>query len=83
MTVVSILFDPPEVWLSCGRGHRVWATPEMLESGSMTCKQCATDAAVHSRRQERSKLADELIAAGRENDAEFEALIADERKEKL
>ena len=33
MTVVSISFDPPELWLSCGHGHRVWATPEMLQGG--------------------------------------------------
>jgi hypothetical protein len=84
MTVVSISFDPPEVWLSCGHGHRVWATPEMLAGGmKLLCAECRSDAAAHARRQERSKLADELIAAGRGNDAEFEDLIEAERKENL
>ena len=82
MTVSSISFDPPEVWLSCGHGHRVWATPEMLEGGmKILCAECRSDAAAHARRQERSRLADELIAAGRENDQEFEDLIAAERNQ--
>jgi hypothetical protein len=81
MTVVSVSFDPPELWLSCGHGHRVWATPEMLEGGmKVFCAECRTDAAAQARRQERSKLADELIAAGRENDADFEELIEAERR---
>jgi predicted metal-dependent enzyme (double-stranded beta helix superfamily) len=84
MTVVSISFDPPEVWLSCGHGHRVWATPEMLEGGlKLLCAECAREAKQHVSRQERSKLADDLIAAGRGSDAEFEELIEAERKENL
>jgi hypothetical protein len=83
MTVVSISYDPSELWLSCGNGHRTWATPEMLEGGmKLLCTECAREAQQHAVRQERAKLADDLIAAGRGDDADFEALIAAERKEK-
>jgi hypothetical protein len=46
MVVESVSFDPPEVWLSCGHGHRVWATPKLLESGPVKCKECETDQSV-------------------------------------
>jgi hypothetical protein len=81
MTVVSISFDPPELWLSCGNGHRVWTTPAMLEGGmKMRCAECASEAQQHAARQERSKLADELLAAGMENTSVYEELIAEERR---
>ena len=62
-------------------GHRVWSTPEILQ-GDMTlrCNDCVLEAAQRLARQERSRLADELLAAGRENDQEYEDLIAEERK---
>ncbi len=37
-------------------------------------------AAQHTARQERSKLADELLAAGRENDQAYEELVEMERR---
>lgn len=80
MTVVSISFDPPELWLSCGNGHRVWTTPAMLEGGMKRCAECASEAQQHAARQERSKLADELLAAGMENTSVYEELIAEERR---
>jgi hypothetical protein len=85
MTVVSVSFDPPEVFLSCGNGHRVWSTPEILQSGGMVlrCSDCVREAQQHATRQERAKLADDLLAAGRENDQAYEDLIAEERKDNL
>lgn len=82
MTVVQVSYDPPEVYLSCGNGHRVWATPEMLEGGgrALRCNDCVREAAQRTARQERAKLADDLLAAGRGDDAEYEALIAEERR---
>lgn len=80
MTVVSISFDPPEVWLSCGNGHRVWATPAMLEGGvKIICAQCRTEAQARESLQERSRLADELLNSGNEYTDAYEALIASER----
>jgi len=80
MTVVSISFDPPELWLSCGHGHRVWTTPQMLDGGmKIICTECASEAKQRTARQERSRLADELLAAGRENDEAYEDVIAEER----
>jgi hypothetical protein len=80
MTVVSVSYDPPEIWLSCGNGHRVWTTPEILQGGmALRCNDCVLEAAQRTSRQARSRLADELLAAGRENDQEFEDLIAEER----
>jgi hypothetical protein len=82
MTVVSISFDPPELWLSCGHGHRVWATPEMLEGGmKLRCTECVREAAQRTARQERSKLADELLAASMENTSVYEELIAADRRD--
>jgi hypothetical protein len=81
MTVVYISFDPPELWLSCGHGHRVWTTPEILQGGvKLRCTECVREAAQHTARQERSKLADELLAAGRENDQAYEDLVEMERR---
>jgi hypothetical protein len=80
MTVVSISFDPPEVWLSCGHGHRVWATPEMLEGGmKMLCVECRNEQQAYARMKALRKEADELLAAGRGDDPAFEDLIAAER----
>jgi hypothetical protein len=81
MTVASISFDPPELWLSCGNGHRVWTTPQILDGGmKIICTECAREAQQRTARQERSREADELLAAGRENDQAYEDLIADERR---
>lgn len=81
MTIVSVSYDPPEVYLSCGHGHRVWSTPEILQGDTtLRCNDCVLEAAQRIARQERSRLADELLAAGRENDQEYEDLIAEERK---
>jgi hypothetical protein len=81
MTVVSISFDPPEVWLSCGHGHRIWATPEMLEGGiKILCVECRNEQQAYARLKAMRKEADELLAAGRENDQAYEDLIAEERE---
>lgn len=80
MTVVSISFDPPELWLSCGNGHRVWTTPEMLDGGiKVLCAECRNDAAAYARLKALRKEVDLLLAAGRENDDAFEKLIEAER----
>jgi hypothetical protein len=77
-------YDHPDAWwISCGRGHRIFATNALIEAGTVTCTECASEAKQYAARQERSKLADDLIAAGRENDQDFEDLIAAERKENL
>ena len=82
MTVVSISFDPPELWLSCGHGHRVWTTPEILQGGmKLRCTECVREAQQHAARQERSRLADELLAASMENTSVYEELIAADRRD--
>ena len=48
---------------------------------TLRCNDCVLEAAQRTARQERSRVADEFLAAGRENDQEFEALIAEEREE--
>lgn len=82
MTVVSDSFDPPEIWLSCGNGHRVWTTPEILQGGmKLRCTECVREAAQRTARQERRKLADELLAASMENTSVYEELIAADRRD--
>jgi hypothetical protein len=84
---VAAYFDPefhyqnPAFWLSCARGHRTFATAEQCQTGTVTCKGCATDAAVYARLQEIRKTADQMIAAGRENETAFEDLIEAERRQ--
>jgi hypothetical protein len=41
MVVEEVAFDQPGAWwLSCGHGHKVFATTRMLESGPVACKEC-------------------------------------------
>jgi hypothetical protein len=75
-------YDHPDCWWAkCQKGHRTFVTNEMLELGTVTCKECASDAAAYARLQERVKVADELMAAGNEYTDAYEALIAAERNE--
>jgi hypothetical protein len=64
MVVESVSFDPPEVWLSCGHGHRVWATPRILESGPVKCKECESDQAIRMKAAQIAQEAREEIDAG-------------------
>jgi hypothetical protein len=64
MVVESVSFDPPEVWLSCGHGHRVWATPKLLESGPVKCKECETDQTVRMKSAQIMRDALDDLAAG-------------------
>src|ERR1700722_1807906 len=84
LIVDAIAFDQPgAAWfLKCRNGHkRIFATTEMLEAGTVTCNECATDAASYARLQQRNRRADALNLAGRADDAEYEALIVAERNE--
>jgi hypothetical protein len=83
LIVDEVAFDQPGAWfMKCRNGHKgIFATTEMLETDKFTCKECETDAAAYARLQERIKLADELDAAGRTNDPDYEALIEAERSQ--
>jgi hypothetical protein len=75
-------YDHPDSWfVKCRNGHLLFANNDMIEAGTVSCDACARDAAAYARLQERIKLADELDAAGRTNDPDYEALIAAERSQ--
>jgi hypothetical protein len=75
-------YDHPDCWWAkCQKGHRTFVTNEMLEAGSVSCADCARDTKQHAALLERIKVADELMAAGRGNDPDYEDLIAAERKD--
>jgi hypothetical protein len=45
LVIESISFDPPEVYLTCGNGHRIWSTPKMIECGmKLICQECKSEA---------------------------------------
>jgi hypothetical protein len=85
---VAAYFDPefhwqnPAFWMACARGHRTFATVQQIESGAFSCQACKTEDTVHAVRQDRNKLADDMIAAGRENESAFEALVEADRAER-
>ena len=64
MVVTSVSFDPPEVWLDCGHGHRVWSTPKLLASAPVACKECETDQAVRLKTAQIAQEARDEIDAG-------------------
>lgn len=65
MVVEEVAFDQPGAWfLSCGHGHRVFATTKMLESGPVACKECVTDAAVRAKSAQIMQQALDDSAAG-------------------
>ena len=75
-------YDHPDCWwVGCGHGHRIFATNEQIEAGIVACNDCVFAVAQLTARRERAKLADELLASGRENEQAYEDLIAEERKD--
>jgi hypothetical protein len=73
-------YDHPDAWwIGCGKGHRTFATNDMIEAGTVSCKECSNAAAAYARLQAMRKEADQLLAAGRGNDQAYEDLIAAER----
>jgi hypothetical protein len=66
-------------WLSCPRCHsRMFATTEMIEENNVPdCKECAA----YARLRELRKNADELLQAGRGDDAAYNDIIEIERSQ--
>jgi len=76
-------YEHPAWWLTCPRCHgRMFATTEMIEQDNVpACKECAIKAATYARTKARNREAEDMIAAGREREPEYEKLIEEERKE--
>jgi hypothetical protein len=64
-------YDHPAFWLLCGRGHRTFATVQQIETGNVSCADCAKADADYAGLQKRIKRADEMLAAGREEEPDF------------
>jgi hypothetical protein len=65
-------YDHPDCWwLKCRNGHRMFATNDMIEAGTVTCAECAKESTEYAALKARNKRIDELLDAGRGDEPGF------------